>query len=151
MADSGIQETSRTSASFLPRVIDIAEACKLPRALHDARRDLDEAKDEALEEGFPAPSDTALKNAHRLLREMYEIAPWRFEIYPTPDGEIAIDVPGGFGRSVLLLLDSDGGALCLVNMKGEHRRERYSDTDRLPDGFMREALAELEQWCEQAV
>lgn len=113
--------------------------------LHDALRDLREAPDEAHEEGFPPPSRAALENADRLLREMYRISPRRLEVYPTPDGEIAIDAPGGYGRSVLLLCDSKGGALCLVNMNGQHRRARYSTAQTLPDGFVREALAELEQ------
>ncbi len=111
--------------------------------LRDALKNLDEAAGEAREEGYPAPSDAALANARRLLRAMYELSPRRFEVYPTPDGEVAIDAPGGRGRSVLLLCDSDGGALCLVNMGGRHRRARYSDTSLLPDGFVREALAEL--------
>ena len=46
---------------------------------------------------------------------------------------------------MLLLCDSDGGALFLVNMKGKHRRARYSTTEALPDGFIREAIAELER------
>ena len=49
--------------------------------------------------------------------------------------EIAIDAPGGHGRSVLLLCDSEGGTLCLVNMNGNHRRARYDTTNTLPDGF----------------
>ena len=114
--------------------------------LYDALYDLQEATDEALEEGFPVPSEIALENAERLLREMYWISPRRFEVYPTPDGEIAIDAPGGHRRSVLLLCDSEGGALCLVNMNGNHRRARYDTTNTLPDGFVREALIELEQW-----
>ena len=113
--------------------------------LDGALRDLREAPDEAHEEGFPPPSHAALENADRLLREMYRISPRRLEVYPTPDGEIAIDAPGGYGRSVLLLCDSKGGALCLVNMNGQHRRARYSTAQTLPDGFVREALAELEQ------
>ena len=116
-----------------------------PPELRDALRDLDEAKDEAREEGFPTPSDTALGDARRLLHAMYRMLPRRFEVYPMPDGEIAIDVPGGCGHSVILLCEPDGGALCLVNMNGRHRRARYSDTDLLPDGFVREALAES-QW-----
>ena len=44
-----------------------------------------------------------------------------------------------------MLCDSDGGALCLVNVDGAHRRARYSTTQTLPDGFVREALVELEQ------
>ena len=114
--------------------------------LYDALYDLREAKDEALEEGFPVPSEIALENAERLLREMYLISPRRYEVYPTPDGEIAIDAPGGYGRSVLLLCDSEGSALCLVNMNGNHRRAHYDTTNTLPDGFVHEALIELEQW-----
>lgn len=113
--------------------------------LYEALQDLDEAEDEAREEGFPIPSNTALGNARRLLHAMYRILPRRFEVYPMPDGEIAIDVLGGPGRSVLLLCGSDGGALCSVNMDGAHRRARYSDTRGLPDGFVRDALAELER------
>ena len=113
--------------------------------LNDALRDLEEVETEAHEEGFPLPSDVARTNAERLLRSMYAIAPRRFEVYPTPDGEVAIDAPNGHKRSVLLLCASDGGALCLVNMNGGHRRARYSTTDTLPDGFVREALAELKR------
>lgn len=111
--------------------------------LHEALRDLDEVKDGALEEDFPVPSEVAVGSARRLLLEMYSISPRRFEVYPTPDGEIAIDAPSGFGHSVLLLCDSNGGALCMVNMEGAHRRARYSDAEKLPDGFVQEALEEL--------
>ena len=113
--------------------------------LCDALSDLDGVRQEACEDGFPAPSDTAAENARRLLHDMYRILPRRLEIYPTPDGEVALDVPGGPGRSVLLLCASDGGALCSVNMNGAHRRARYSDARELPDGFLRDALAELER------
>ena len=85
----------------------------------------------------------ALENANRLLRERYRISPRRYEVYPTRDGEIAIDAPGGPGRSVVLLCNSDGGALCLVNMNCKHRRARYNSTEVIPDGFIRESLDEL--------
>lgn len=113
--------------------------------LLDALHDWKGVKREAIEEEFRMPTDMALENSRRMLIDMYSISPRRFEIYPTPDGEVAIDASGGFRRSVLLLCDSDGGALCLVNINGEFRRARYSDTDKLPDGFIREALVELEQ------
>ena len=116
-----------------------------PVNLAEALCDLDEVVEEAEEEGFPIPKEVALDNADLLLREMYAISPRRYEVYPMPDGEVAIDAPDGRGSSVLLLCDSDGGALCLVNMKGEHRRARYSTTVALPDGFIREAMAELER------
>ena len=107
--------------------------------------ELSVVKDEAREEGFPIPTDLASKNANRLLKEIFRLSRRRFEVYPMPDGEIAIDASDGQGSSVLLLCDSVGGALCLVNMGGKHRRARYSSADALPDGFVREALAELEQ------
>lgn len=118
--------------------------------LYFAARDLEEVIEEAREEGFPVPSDCALKYARTILYAVYELSPRRYEVYPTPDGEVAIDAPGGFGRSVLLLCESDGGALCLVNMNGSHRRARYSDAKMLPDGFVREALAELDRRYEPA-
>ena len=116
----------------------------LDKKLSDALNDLREAVKEALDEGFPKPSETALNNADRLLRSMYKIAPRRFEVYPTPDGEIAIDAPNGRGSSVILLCESEGGALCLANLKSGHRRSPYSSAEILPDGFLGEALADLE-------
>ena len=129
-------------------------AATLPQApdaeLATALNDLYESKSEACEEGYPIPSNEAIENAKRFLKAMHRISPRRFEVYPTPDGEIAIDAPGGYNRSVLLLYDSQGGALCLVNMNGNHRRARYSNSDSLPDGFIREALADLETETGQA-
>ena len=144
--------TDPSSARDLsPRIVEFMEiAGGRNAALRGALNDLDEATAEAREEEFPVPSDLALANARRLLLAMYKLAPRRFEIYPTPDGEVAIDAPGGRGRSVVLLCDSDGGALCLVNMDGKHRRARYSDTGLLPDGFVREALDEVAQRDELA-
>ena len=118
-------------------------ALQVSDELDDVLYDLRNATHEAREEGFPLPSDVAFENAHRLLRELYRILPRRFEVYPTPDGEIAIDVSGGPGRSVVLLCDSKGGALCMVNMNGDHRRACYSTTETLPDSFMCNALAGL--------
>lgn len=107
--------------------------------------DLRDSPTEAREEGFPIPSTAAMGSAERLVKAMYEISPWRFEVYPTPDGEIAIDAPDGRGSSVILLCDSDGGALCMAHLNGSHRSRRYSTTDVLPDDFLREALADLKR------
>lgn len=131
-----------------PSLTSIADA-QTPE-LKDALKDLQEIRQEASEEGFLQPSDAAIDNATRLLPEMYHIFPRRFEVYSMPNGEIAIDAPSKHERSVILLCDSDGGALCLVNMNGEHRRARYCDAKILPDGFLREALVELRQQDEQA-
>ena len=117
----------------------------MPDGLSDALNDLHEASNEAHEEGFPVPSELVLSNAERLLNVMYRISPRRFEVYPTPDGEIAIDAPTGTGQSVLLLCKPDGGALCLANLLDGHTHNAYTNADALPDDFLRRALVVLEQ------
>ena len=113
----------------------------LPTELSDALNDLRGSSEEAREEGYPTPSDLALSNAERLLNAMYRISQCRFDVYPTPDGEIAIDTPNSDGQSVLLLCEPDGGALCLANLRDGHRSNSYQNADALPDNFLRESLA----------
>ena len=118
-------------------------AQQMDRRLSDALQDLREASEEAEDEGFPTPSQVALRNAQRLLIATFEMLPHRLAVYPTPDGEIAIHAKVRRGSSVLLLCESDGGGLCLVNINGQHRRKRYRTCDDVPDIFLEEALAEL--------
>ena len=115
----------------------------VPQDLEEALEDLRVAPDEATDEGYRQPTQLALANAGRILRRMYALHPIRLEVYPTPDGEVAVVAPAAPRRSVMVLCDSNGGALCMVNMDGEHRRARYSTANSLPDGFLRDALNEL--------
>ena len=105
-----------------------------------ALTDLQEATEYAEEEGFPIPSKSAISNAERLLNEIHKISSLHLEVYPTLDGEIAIHIPNGRGRSVVVLCDSDGGALCMANLDSGHRREKYPTSDALPDKFLRQAF-----------
>lgn len=111
--------------------------------LTDALDDLHKTTGEAHEEGFPIPSDLAIQNSEVLVKKIYGIFPSRFEVYPTQDGEIAVDIYNGKGSSVILLCDSVGAVLCLVNINGNSRRAHYTKVDMLPDGFVKEALNEL--------
>ena len=115
-----------------------------PSDLFEALNDLLEVTTESEEQGYPTPNYVALQNAQILIRELYSLSPQAFEVYPTPDGEIAIDAHGALGSSVMVLCDSDGEILCLVNIAGNQRRARYSSALALPDGFIKEALSELE-------
>ncbi len=117
----------------------------VPAPLAEALRDLSEINDEAAEKGIARPSESTIANADRLLRAIYDILPRQYLVELLPERVIAITVPGGFRRSVMLLCESDGGALCSVNMNGNHRRKRYPHTDQLPDTFLRDALDELRQ------
>ena len=115
----------------------------LPVQLANTLRDLHEMNDEADEEGIPPPSELAVANANRLIRAIYDILPRQYLVELLPEGVIAITIPGGFRCSVMLLCESEGGALCSVNMNGKHRRKRYPHANQLPDRLLREALSEL--------
>ena len=108
-----------------------------------ALRDLEAAAEYAIEENFPVPSKIAVDNAERLIRAIQDMSRLRIEVYPTPDAEIALDVPNGRGQSVTLLCESGGGALCLANLASGHRSKRYPNADALPDKFLREVFMEL--------
>lgn len=123
-------------------VVDPTHGADLKAALDD----LADVRREALEERFEPPSAKAIETAERLLRAMYTLRPQRFEVYPTQEGEVDVSASGGRGRSVILVCDSAGGALCSVNLNGRHRRAVYDPVSAaaLPDGFVRDALAELD-------
>lgn len=116
---------------------------EVDKDLSAALTDLYEVAEEAQEKGFTAPSDVAFKNAERLLKAMYAILPWRYEVYPMSYGNIAIDAPNGQGASVIALCESNGGAMCLANLASGHRGKRYASAADLPNAFLGEALLEL--------
>ena len=116
---------------------------ELPRDLADALADLGLAPEEAQEDGFPIPGPELVSSAELLLKKLYPIWPHRFEVYPSPDGEIVIDAPNRLHSSVLLFCEQKGGVLCLVHIKGEQRSKRYSSSDTLPDEFLTQALGSL--------
>ena len=128
---SALMGRNTATASFQPHLLE-------------AMNDLEGIRTTARDDNCQIPSELAVDNAKRILPLMHQIWAHRFDVYPMPDGEIAIDAPGGYGRSVILLCESDGCALCLVTLDGEHSRARYSTTRTLPDGFLREALRGLE-------
>ena len=115
---------------------------KIPPSLADALADLHEAREEAAEEEFTAPSDTALRNAERLLRAMHKILPCRYEVYPTPDGEIAIDAPTSYRTAVIAICEPDGNALCFVHTEQDKQYRRFPIAE-LPNDFLRQGLLKL--------
>ena len=131
-----IEIITLNESGYLPAIADTS-------FLEDALEDLKSSPDEARDEDLPIPSNKALQNGEHVLREVYSIWPRRFEVYPMPNGEVAIDAPAGPGRSILILCDSEGGALCSVNFDRTHRRAHYSDARVLPDGFLRDAIRDM--------
>lgn len=98
---------------------------------------------EAKEEDYKIPSDLALDNTELLMDRMSNILPDKYEIYPTTDGTVAIHFVGGRGHSVIIECESEGEVVCFVHNDGRHRRARYCDVQGLPDGFIGEALDEI--------
>ena len=141
--------------SRIERFGDNASEEVLPDQIAEALRDLDELIAEADEEGIAPPSASAMADAKRILRAIYDIVSAKLNVESLqrkyvmdlfPEGIIAVVVPGGFNRSVMVLCELDGSVLCSVNMNGTHRRQRYIDTDQLlEDGFLSQALRELER------
>ena len=116
---------------------------EVPANLSDALIDLSDVREEAREDGFTEPSDLALRNAERLLRAMYDILPWRYEVYPMSYGKVAIHTSNGQGASVMALCESDGGAMWVANLKSGHRGNHCKSADDLPDAPLRDVLMEL--------
>ena len=115
---------------------------EMPLNLADALADLHDVREEADEEEFTSPSGLALKNAERLLRDMYDILPCRYEVYPMPDGEIAIDAPMALGISIVAMCEPDGNVLCFVHTDRDKERRRFP-IEELPNDFLRHALSEF--------
>ena len=116
---------------------------EVPANLSDALTDLNEVREEADEKEFTPPSDLAIENAECLLRALYDILPWRYEVYPMSYGMVAIDAANGQGASVIALCESDGGAMWVSNLKSGQGGNHYKSADALPDALLREALSEL--------
>ena len=112
--------------------------------LQAALGELDRVAVEAREEGFKEPSDQAIGNARKLLADMLYQYAKPVEVFPTEERDVHIHAQAGFRRSVTVICESGGSALCLVNLNGRHRRAFYSSADQLPDGFLREGLAEID-------
>ena len=107
------------------------EGRPVTKELAEAREDLLRVFQEAEEEGYPRPTELAFNAAARLLTTMYAISPRRFEVYPTPDAEIAIDTAPRPGKSLIVLCDSDGEVLYLLYIDGCQESERLRSVDDL--------------------
>ena len=116
-----------------------------PQDLADALADLADACEEAREDGFPIPDRELLDRSEQLLRKLYVVWPHRFEVYPNPDGEVAIDARNDRGSAVLVLCEPAGEVLCLVHINDEQRIRRYPSTEDLPDESLVKEFYSLEQ------
>ena len=114
-----------------------------PPELEEALSDLALVIDEARENDWALPSVSAQESADRILRDLYDFSPRRFEAYSMPKGNISVVAKGLRSHWVLLSIEPNGRALCVVCINGEESHEHYDDTDHLPDDFMRNAIGRI--------
>ena len=113
------------------------------RTFSAVEHDLADVRNEAESEGWPMPTETVCSDARRVLVEMFEILPCRYEVYPTSHGEVAIDLPSDFSTSILVVCASGGRAMYFVTVAGEDRIRENLPVEDLPDQFLRQELVGL--------
>ena len=111
--------------------------------LDEALSDLALVIEEAQENDWVLPSVSSLRSADRILRELYDISPRRFEAYSMPNGNISVVAKGLRRHWVLLSIEPNGKALCVVCINGEESHEHYDGTDSLPDDFVRDVISRI--------
>ena len=98
---------------------------------------------EAEEEGYPIPSHAVVNSAEHLLIRLLPFCIEPFEVYPTPDGEVALDISSEQG-SVIILCELAGTVLCLVNIDGKKQWTRFGSTDnRESIRFLRDRIIQI--------
>lgn len=113
----------------------------LRQDLEEALADLRATPEEAVEQGYARPTALALAKPDAFCARCMRYAPpVSKSIQRLTERSPSLRRPR---HSVMVICESNGGALCTVNMDGEHRRARYSTADNLPDDFCTDALDQL--------
>ncbi|MXZ23461.1 MAG: hypothetical protein F4Y80_01120 [Caldilineaceae bacterium SB0665_bin_21] len=101
---------------------------------------------EVEEQGYPNPSDYVQQAARTLLQETVGIFSGHIDADPTSDGEILIEaiVPHVDGASMLFLCGPSDRVICVVDMNGHYRHERFHGTDYVSNPFIWQALSDLQ-------
>lgn len=121
-------------------VLKSANASGRPTNLDTILDDLSDVRVEAQEEGYPIPTQLAISNAKHLVNVLYDIAPLRYEVYPTICGEIAIDTPNGVSASAVIICASDGSVMYIASSaEGEFSKECLA-VEEIPDSRLLQVL-----------
>ena len=82
---------------------------------------------EAAEQDWGITLESAvIDQAHRVLTSVFEIFPRSWNIYPTPEGEIAIDADTPHGTKVVVTCNLTGAVRCMAYINGEFRSQEYA-------------------------
>ena len=125
-------EASRRPRAESPpkRVYDIPRQEPTVDHYHEAVRELKLVRDEAVEDGWPVPNDVAVDNATKLLDLMHEHFPQRYHVYPSHNGGVCLEPPGGKRSSFLVICEADGKILCSADRPRRPWQVRFPEFDR---------------------
>lgn len=104
---------------------------------------MDRIADEAAEEEFELPTDVGIENARAMLAVMFNLAPREYDVYPMPDGEVAIDT-GKPERRIFVFCPPNGGVQCIGWIGNERRDVSFGTVEEVPTEFLSEILSNLE-------
>ena len=107
-------------------------------------RELAEIDVEVAGEDLPPVSTDAKSEASRILSRLSRTTLIAPTIYPTLEGEVAIQFNApSQSNAVVIELGRDGEAACFATVDGRNHRARYSDSSDLPDEFVEAQLSTL--------
>ena len=109
----------------------------------EALKGLENIGEDALSMGYAVPDAVVVEEARRILHAMHDYRQLPCDAYSMSDGRVGIGVNGGLGRSILLVCEPGGKALCVVTIDRVSRRARYDDSSFLPDDFVKQGLRQL--------
>ena len=109
--------------------------------LREALDKLAGVADQAAKEGYPVPSQDQVEQAKRLLRGAISVGPVGYDVYATPQAEIAIDFTTD-DFSIALYSKADGSSECFVDMGGSSQSHAwYRNPDEALGAFFQDALS----------
>lgn len=109
--------------------------------LDDALEALEGIRAEALELGFVAPGETAIRSAREFLESLARLIRQTPDVQPLQDGEIAIDFYNQTERGgVLFVVEIDGSGACYTVANGVSESFTRSSYKDLLDGEIRDAV-----------
>lgn len=109
----------------------------------EASEGLDSIASDAVDMGYEIPEESVVSEASRILGEMRSYRALSFDAYSMSGGRVGIDVNGGVGRSMIVVCEPGGSALCVVTVGGDARRARYENSRFLVDDFVRQGLRDM--------
>ncbi len=132
---------SQPGETAVPGLATGESAPEIPEDLAGALWELGQAEAWAREDGFLAPTPEALRDTETLLRQLYRIYPYRYDVNPCGLGDMMIHAGPEYRRSIAVVRRADGTAWCCVCVPEKTRAIRYNSEDFVSEKTLREAVA----------